>query len=61
MEKIHKNIGGIMPKKVKYVCKNCGYKFELDIYSEEEAKDHKRILIPPECPRCHSINLARTG
>ncbi|HDK27041.1 MAG TPA: zinc ribbon domain-containing protein [Candidatus Atribacteria bacterium] len=48
-----------MPRKVKYVCKNCGHKFELDIYSEEEAKDHNRILIQPECPRCHSIDLER--
>ena len=59
MEKIHKNIGGIMPQKVKYVCRKCGYKFELEIYDEEEATECNLRLIPPECPRCHSIDLER--
>lgn len=54
MEKIHKNIGGIMPQKVKYVCRKCQFEFEQEIITQEEA-DSKRIKIfPIRCPRCNS-------
>lgn len=59
MEKTHKNTGGIIPRKVSFICKKCGYKFELETYSKEEVKERNSRLIPPECPRCHSLELER--
>ena len=59
MEKIHKNIGGIMPRKAIFICKECGNKFELEVYGEEEASERDLRLMPPECPLCHSIDLER--
>ena len=54
MEKTHQNIGEIMSKIIKYVCRNCQYEFETEIITQEEAKDRKLQLVPVKCPRCKS-------
>lgn len=43
----------------KYICRNCGCKFEEDVISREEAKERRVSLHPVKCPKCGSIDVER--
>jgi DNA-directed RNA polymerase subunit RPC12/RpoP len=36
----------------KFICKKCGYKFEVDVFEEGEAEEKGRPTRPVRCPKC---------
>jgi len=38
--------------KRKFICRKCGYKFEVDIFEEGEAEDKRRPSYPVRCLKC---------
>jgi DNA-directed RNA polymerase subunit RPC12/RpoP len=38
--------------KRKFICKNCGYKFEIEVFEEGEAEEKRVSTQPVRCPRC---------
>lgn len=39
-------------KKMKFICKQCGYKFEKEIFEKGEARDKGLKSYPIRCPKC---------
>ena len=51
-----------MTEKVKYVCNNCQYEFDMDVMTEreiEDARQDRRPLQQIVWPRCRQANLRR--
>jgi DNA-directed RNA polymerase subunit RPC12/RpoP len=49
-----------MSEQVRFRCLSCGNGFVIDILSEREAEDRRRLNLPVgqvRCPQCNSINL----
>ena len=46
-------------KKVRYVCKRCGHRFEVEILEREEIEEKKIRTVQVSCPKCHWTDLAR--
>ena len=45
-----------MEKKV-FICKKCGFVFEIEVVSSEEARDRKIPTHPISCNRCGSYEI----
>lgn len=46
-------------KKQKYVCKDCGCEFIIEIFEQGEAEEKRLPTSPVRCKRCSSGNLER--
>ena len=40
-------------RRMKFICKNCGYKFEADVFEKGEAAEKRMPSSPIRCPKCH--------
>ena len=38
--------------KTKFICKDCGHKFELEVFEEGEAEEKRIPTRSVRCPRC---------
>lgn len=43
--------------KKKYVCKNCGRTFVLEVFEPGEAEDKRVRAVPARCPYCKSTEI----
>lgn len=43
--------------KKRYRCRNCGQKFETEVFEPGEAEREKRPTYPVQCPECHRADL----
>jgi len=39
-------------KKQRFVCNQCGNRFEVEVYEKGEAKEKKVPVYPVRCPKC---------
>jgi DNA-directed RNA polymerase subunit RPC12/RpoP len=39
-------------RKIRFICRKCGHKFEADVFEEGEAAEKKRPTAPIRCPKC---------
>lgn len=49
-----------MPELVRKKCLNCGYRFEIEVLTDEEAEEYRREHRPTQsvrCPRCSRTDL----
>jgi hypothetical protein len=44
-------------KRMVMVCRDCGRKEEIEVYSQEEARRQRRNLVPPRCRVCLSYRV----
>ncbi len=47
-------------KKQKFICKNCGCRFEEEVFEPGEAEEKNRPSYPIICPRCKSRSIEQT-
>ena len=47
--------------KVRFLCRDCGREFVLDIFEPGEAKEKRLPSYPIGCPHCRSGNVKRIG
>ena len=52
-------IGGLVMVKRKFICKNCGNKFEVEVFETGEAEEKKVKAYPVTCPHCKSSSVER--
>jgi len=45
--------------KQKFVCRQCGLRFEKEVFEEGEADDKNLRSSPVRCPRCSSVDIER--
>jgi len=38
--------------KIRFICRKCGFKFEVDVFEEGEAEEKKRSSRPVRCLKC---------
>jgi len=38
--------------KARFICKNCGYKFEVEIFEEGKAEEKRLPSSPVRCKKC---------
>jgi len=38
--------------RVRFICKNCGNKFEMDVFEPEEARERRLPSCSVSCPKC---------
>jgi len=43
----------------RFICKNCGNKFEADVFEPGEAKEKRMSCGPVICPKCKSGSVER--
>lgn len=41
----------------KYQCRNCGHRFEAEVFEEGEAELKKAATQPVHCPKCNRTDL----
>ena len=46
-------------KKVRYICKNCGLRFEAEIYETQEAEEKGIRIGPVRCLKCGSNKVEK--
>jgi hypothetical protein len=49
-----------MPTVRKFRCNNCGERFDVEVLTEDEAKDareRKRPTHPIQCPKCYRTDI----
>ena len=48
---------GLIMKKQRFICKNCGCRFEKEVFEEGEAEEKRVPTGPVRCPQCKSTNV----
>lgn len=38
--------------KIKFMCRKCGYKFEIEVFEEGEAEEKRKPSRPVRCLKC---------
>jgi predicted Zn-ribbon and HTH transcriptional regulator len=38
-------------------CNQCGYEERIELYTREEAEEHRIRIAPPRCSKCGSPNV----
>lgn len=46
-------------KKQRYICRKCGYTFEVEVIEREEAEEKGIPIGPVRCPKCKSADVER--
>ena len=46
-------------KKVKFICRDCGLKFDLNMLEPGESEEKNIRGSSPRCPRCHKGNVEK--
>jgi predicted Zn-ribbon and HTH transcriptional regulator len=44
-------------KRKRFICKDCGFKFEEDIVEQDEARERNLCTSPVKCKHCGSQNV----
>lgn len=39
--------------RIRFICKNCGFKFEEDVFEKGEAEEKRKPSRPVKCPKCN--------
>lgn len=45
--------------KVKFICKNCGYRFIAEIFEPGEKEEKKMPSGPVRCPKCRDTSVVK--
>jgi len=46
-------------KKVRFICRDCGYIFTADVFEPGEAEEKRLPIGPIRCQRCRSTSVER--
>jgi hypothetical protein len=52
-----RRLKGISMKRKRFICKDCGCKFEADIVEQDETRERNLCTLPVKCKHCGSQNV----